>query len=301
MGLLFAFSACVDDYTDANPPGMKDAPTLRFSTNGAGSNLLALNPVNAFQTEPEVFMMYGAPVVVSVSVIDAPGKIGAISVTSSIPEYGTITIDDASVAAIQNQESGTFNFTFTPSDDFEDMSDRSLNIQVDVSDNQVDDKGQSAPKTTSVTIPTTFAKCISWGIQPGYYAVTEMTANLDGGAAVTLADLEAALGERVVVTVEGDRPGLYTIDEITGGLWPVAYPTRATPVVQIDHCGGEISGREGAVTAGAGTAAARTFTVSGGANEDGSLTITWSYARNDGATPASPAKGTYTMTRLAGF
>ena len=47
---------------------------------------------------------------------------------------------------------------------------------------------------------------------------------------------------------------------------------------------------------GAGTAAARTFTITGVLNPDGTIDVTWSYVRNDGATPANPAKGTYTLT-----
>jgi hypothetical protein len=301
MGLLIISAACVDDYTDANPPARLDAPTIRLSTPSNGSNTLVNNPLNAFQSEPEVFMTYTAPLVFTVSVIDAPGKIGEVSVTSSIPEYGTLTVDEASVASLQNQESGSFNFTFTPSPDFEDDSDRSLNIEVNVSDQQLDEDGESAPKTTTLVIPVNMATCVSDAIAPGYYMVTEMTANLDGGTAITLADLEGALGERVVVEIDMERPGLYTVNEVTGGVWPVAYPGRASPVLQVDVCGNAIQGREGAVTAGAGTAAARTFTLAGTANENGTINMTWSYVRNDGATPLNPAKGTYTLSRIGGF
>ena len=87
-------------------------------------------------------------------------------------------------------------------------------------------------------------------------------------------------------------------NEITGGVWPAFYSGRANPALQVDLCGTTISGREGAVTAGAGSATARIFTIAGTQNGDGTITINWSYARVTGVTPANPAKGTYTLGAL---
>lgn len=299
--LMVVFTSCVDDYTDANPPSRLDAPTLRVSAPTADNVLLLSTPVNNYQSEPELIMKYGEPVELTVSVIDAPGEIGAITVTSSIPEYGTVTVDEASTAALQNQETGSFKFTFTPADNFDDESDRSFNIVVTVADKQLDEDGNPAPKTTTMTIPVTLAKCISTTIPAGFYIVTELDANEDGGAAITLDDIEGALGERAVVEITTIRPGLYEFDDVTAGVWPVYYGGRAPATVQIDACNNVLSGHEGAVTAGAGTPVARTFTINGMVNEGGTVTVDWSYVRDDGTTPLIPASGTYTLTPISGF
>src|SRR5688572_8683254 len=99
------FAACVDDYTDSNDAPLMDAPTIRVSSAAANQTIVVV-PENAYQNGYEAYLVYGQPVEYTVSVIDAPGKIGAVSVTASVPDFGSVTIDEASVAAIQGQESG---------------------------------------------------------------------------------------------------------------------------------------------------------------------------------------------------
>jgi hypothetical protein len=137
------------------------------------------------------------------------------------------------------------------------------------------------------------------------YVVTAASGNLDGGGAYTLEDLEADFGEAIHVEITEDSPGRFTMDEVTGGVWPTYYSGRANPALGIELCGTTIGGIEGEVTAGAGTANARTFTIDGTDNGDGTITITWSYKRNDqtqdgepDTTPANPAMGTYTLTEV---
>ena len=135
-------------------------------------------------------------------------------------------------------------------------------------------------------------------LEEGTYTVTEASGNIDGGAAFTLDDLKADGGvDEILVEVTKDRPGLYTINEVTGGCWPIYYSGRAVPELQVDVCGSTIQGHEGAVTAGAAPGPLRKFTIDGTIS-GGTVSITWSYERVDAASPADPAKGTYTMVKL---
>lgn len=291
--------SCVDDYTDANPPAKLDAPTLRLSASGSNQKLETV-PVNAYQNTYVAYLTYEGTAEYTVSVIDAPGKVGAVSVVSSAPENGTLTIDNASVAGLLGQEQGSFKFTFTPSTSLPDFADRPLNLVITVTDSQVSQDGEAAPKTTTLTLPTNLVKCFNEELEEGRYVVTEASGNLDGGAPFTLDDLKVD-GEvdEILVDVAMDRPGLYTVDEVTGGVWPVYYDGRANPALKVDLCGTTISGHEGDLSAGELPGPVRTFTIDGTVNGDGTVDITWSYERSDGvATPANPAKGTYTITKL---
>jgi hypothetical protein len=296
--LLLGVMSCVDDYTDANPQGQLDAPTLRISAAGSNQKIETV-PANPYQNTYVAYQTYDGPVEYTVSVIDAPGRVGAVSVVSSAPENGSLTVDDASVAALIGQEKGSFKFTFTPNAALPDFSDRPLNLVITVTDSQVTQDGEAAPKTTTLTLPTNLVKCINEQLEEGLYVVTEASGNLDGGVAITLDDIKADGGvDEVLVEVSMDRPGLYTIDEVSGGVWPVYYPGRANPALKVDLCGTTLSGHEGDLTAGELPGPLRTFTIDGTINSDGTVDITWSYERTDGvATPVDPAKGTYTIAK----
>jgi hypothetical protein len=297
----FVFTGCVDDYTDSNPPAQKDAPALRISASGDANVAVQSLPLNKYTA----YVNYGEPVEFTVTVVNAPGKIGAIDVSSSIEEFGTVAIDEASVAALQGKTSGDFKFTFTPSADLPDQKDRALNIEVSVSDTQLDKDGESSPKTTTLTVPVTLVNgpCLSEGIVAGTYVVSDASGNLDGGEtydqSVLVDNSEGVFAaDMVTVVITKVRPGVYSLSEVTGGIWPIFYSGRAKPTLKVDLCGNTITGRTGAVTAGAGTASARTFTLNGTLNDDGTINMTWSYVRDDGATPASPAMGSYKLTRI---
>jgi len=297
--LFLSVTSCVDDYTDANPPTKLDAPTLRISASGSNQKIETV-PVNAYQNTYIAYQTYDGPVEYTVSVIDAPGKVGAVTVEGSVPDFGTVTLDDASVNALMGQEAGSFKFTYTPNPSLTDGADRALNLVVNVSDSQLGQDGESAPKTTTLTLPTTLAKCIDEQLEEGLYVVTEASGNLDGNVPYTLDDLKTDAGvDEILVEVTIDRPGLYTIDEVTGGVWPVYYSGRANPALKVDFCGTTLNGHEGELTAGSAGGPLRTFTIDGTVNGDGTIDIVWSYERTDGApTPVDPAKGTYTIMKL---
>jgi hypothetical protein len=296
VGLLLAAS-CVDDYTDANPKPRLDAPTIRISASGANQAMVSV-PTNRFQTTTQAYISYDGPTEFTVTVVDAPGKVSAVSVTPSVPEFGTVTLNESTVTSLQGQEQGDFKFTFTPNPNLPDESDRPLNLVISVSDSQLNDEGEANPKTTTLTVPTTIVTCVSDDLEEGTYQVTAASGNLDGNVAYTLADLEADNGGPVYVEIESEFPGRYTMNEVTGGIWPVYYPGRARPTFPIDLCGTSVQGHPGATTAGSAPGPFRQFTVTGTLNTNGTVNITWSYIRTDAPTPAGPAKGTFTLTKV---
>src|SRR5687768_11963544 len=91
--------ACVDDYTDANPAPRKDAPVIRVNSSTA-NQVVIQQPVNAFQNDYEGYVEYGQPVEYTVTVVKAPGGVGNITVSASVPDFGSVALDEASVAAI---------------------------------------------------------------------------------------------------------------------------------------------------------------------------------------------------------
>jgi hypothetical protein len=312
LSVTFFFTGCVDDFTDSNPPDQLDAPFLRIETSDANAVVkpLPLNKYNAFVT-------YGQPVTFTVTVVDAPGTIGAIDAASSIEEFGTVTVgNDAS--ALIGKKNGQFTVTFTPSSDLPDTDDRSLNLEVYVTDSQKDDKGEASPKTTTLTVPLTIGSpCLSEGISAGTYVVTEASGNLDGGDTYDLSFLtensaSAFAANQIVVVITKDRPGVYTFSEVTGGVWPLTGGApedpdngfnifRSAPEASIDLCDKIITGRSENLVFGDDTEEGNEeveFTVDGTLNDDGTISIDWSYVRTDGNTPATPAMGSYKLTKL---
>jgi hypothetical protein len=298
IGLLFFVLAfvvsCVDDYTDANPRRRLDAPTIRISAAGENQEIVTIAP-NRFQTTALPFISDDGPTEFTVTVVDAPGKVGTVSVTPSVPEFGEVTLNAATVTALQGQEQGEFKFTYTPTPTPPDLLDRPLNLVIEVSDSQVDEDGEANPKTTTLTVPTTIVDCVH-DVEEGTYRVTAASGNLDGGTAYTLADLETDFGGEILVEITKDSPGHYTMDEVTGGVWPTYYSGRANPALGIVFCSDSFYSYPALNSAGAGPI--RTFDIDGTINGNGTLTITWSYFRADGPTPANPAKGTYTLTKV---
>lgn len=299
-GVALMVFSCVDDYTKSNPPHPFNAPSLQVSSTDENLTIVSL-PLNKYKA----YVKYGAPVQFTVSVVKARGKIGDITVDSSIDEFATVALDGSTVTQLQGKESGSFTFTLTPSTSLPNTSDRSLNIEIAVSDTQTDHHGESAPLTTTVTIPVTLVggPCLSDAIIAGAYLVTEASGNLDGGNLYDLNILkensvDAFSANRVVVDIVQKRPGVYELNEITGGVWPIFYGGRTNPALRVNLCGNVITGRSGFLTTDEDELTSRTFTVNGTVNDDGTITISWSYVRDNSPTPANPAKGTYTMTRI---
>lgn len=294
--IVTVMASCVDDFTDANPRARQDAPTIRLSSSGESQTVLAI-PVNKYQNSFLAYAKYGETSTFSIVVIDAPGKVASVEVTSSVPDFATVNLNSSSVDALINQTEGSFSFNVIPNPELPDESDRAVNIVVTVTDSQLDENGEPFPKITTLTFPLNLVKCISEGIE-GTYTVTEAAGNLDGGALYTIDDLEEDFGGPILVNISQEFPGRFIIDEFTGGVWPLYYSGRARPILEVDLCGSTLSGHPGATTAQLpGSPVARTFTLTGILNIDGTIDIEWSYVRDDGPTPLNPASGSFTLTK----
>lgn len=286
---------CVDDYTDANPKPRLDAPTIRIAANGTNQEVITVS-ANRFQNTTLPYISSEGPTEFTVTVVDAPGKVSEVSVTPSVPEFGTVTLNSSTVSALMGQEVGEFKFTYTPTAPPADHLDRPLNLVVAVTDSQVDENGEPNPKTTTLTIPTTIVSCLT-DEAVGTYKVTAASGNLDGGTAYTLTDLQEDSGGEIFVEITKEGPGRYVMDEMTGGVWPTYYPGRANPALEAVICGTTVHGYPTGLVAAAG-GVEREFTITGTRTSGNTITITWSYQRLDAPTPANPAKGTYTLTKV---
>jgi hypothetical protein len=282
LALLVA-AACVDEFDSYNPPRALDAPVIFVA--GTGNQVLVETTTNRYLKNLTGYVAYGGPVQYSVTVLRASGKVGSVSVTPSVPDFGTVTLNESSVNSLIGEESGEFMFTFTPNPALPNEEDRSFNLVVSVAD------AQTTSKVSTITIPTSIVSCVGEAVQAGTYTVTAASGNLDGGVLYDLASLETDNGGPVQVSIASVFPGRYSINEVTGGIWPLYYPARANPEVTFNLCGNTIEGKDTVV------GEIREFTVDGTLNGDGTITITWSYVRLIGTTPANPAKGSFTLTK----
>lgn len=283
-------SCSLPDYKDINPKPLKDSPAYNVTPAGSSQSTLL----------GTTYLLYGQSADFNIDVTDAPGKIADVSGVLSVPSYGTATTESSSLGALKGAEKGSTKITLKAMDTPVDGLDRSFNFDISVSDGQLDEKGLPAGKITKVTRKVVLTgPCLTSSIVAGTYKVTSATGILDFGTPYTLASLEAAKGGSITVVVSLTRPGLYSFNEITGGIWPLYYSGRANPALSIDLCGTTISGNAKLTTTGAGTTAQRKFTINGALNGDGTITITWSYVRQTGgSTPVPAANGTYTLTKI---
>lgn len=288
-GLLFMLGACVDDYTDSNPPHKLDAPNVRVSTSGDQAAV-----VPAGLTGFEAYVIYGEPIDFTVSVIDAPGVISAASISSSVEEFGTVELDEASFNAVKGKTSGEFKFTLIPSTELPDMATRTLNVTLTVSDSQLDKKGESSPLTTSLTIPVSLINgpCVTTGLATGTYKIVAASGthlNTDGDEESFTYDSlikyspAAFAANTVVVVIDEVRPGVYSFSDVTGGLTSIDYDFPGS--INVNLCGSDLAQRAGANVQGTA------FFAEGTVNTDGTIDITWSWG--DG-----PENGSYTLKKL---
>jgi len=299
-GVALAMGACtLPDVKTINPPALLDAPAFNITptpstTNGMAGGKTGYNG----NTIGISYLAYGSSTDFAIDVVDAPGKVSDVTSSISVPEYGTVAVDASSLASLKGQTTGSTKVTVVAEADPDGKGlDRSCNLVFNVSDSQKDTESAGNPKTASITWPSVLVRCAWDGLPVGDYQVTAASGNFDGGTAYDLSTIETDNGGPIYVTIAMTRPGLYTMNEVTGGIWPIYYSTRANPALSVDGCPTQIYGHVGSVTTGAGTTSTRVFTLNGTVNNDGTITMTWSYTRTQG-TPASPAQGTYTLTKI---
>ena len=126
--------ACVDDFEDANPPRLLDAPAV---------NSLSIS---------DTLVDGGGDLSLSINVTDAPGGVDSIGIAAQDDngiERGTSTVD----TPLTLQTSGQFTMTYTAPSDYTGE----VTISVAVFDRQFDEDGDlvrksSVPQTVEITV-----------------------------------------------------------------------------------------------------------------------------------------------------
>ncbi|UII29802.1 hypothetical protein LVD17_15995 [Fulvivirga ulvae] len=119
LGLILMLASCVDDYEDANPPRLLDAPALTA-------------------TQSADTITGGETVKFTLVVSDAPAGIDSISVSGPSDE----SIFTSNITSLRGQTAGTVEVTYTaPYDAIGEYE-----VTVSVWDDQLDNKGKDASK-----------------------------------------------------------------------------------------------------------------------------------------------------------
>lgn len=189
MVLMVLTSSCVDEYEDANPPRLLDAPAV---------NSLSIS--NRAVTE-------GQRLTLSVNVTDAPAGVDSVGTSArdaSNNERGSFTVD----TPINRQTSGEIMLTFTAQENFGGLA----TLSVAVFDRQQDENGDlfrknSVPRTVEVYIA---CRQLDWR-----YRVT-------GEFLVDDFDTKDVTNTEVVAVVDCNND-TYEVLDITGGLYTTTY------------------------------------------------------------------------------
>lgn len=297
-------SACtLPDVKTLNPPHLLDGPAFNITPSGSGQ--ATANGAKGYNgnTLGITYLTFGSTTDFAVDVVDCPGKVSDLSASLSSFYAQSVTVDAASLASLKGQATGSSKVTVVAANDPDGTGGEwPSNLAISVTDSQKDPEASGSPITATVQWPIALVKCLSTGITTGTYQVTAASGVLDSGSpyfgtAYTLADIESDNGGPVYVTITAPRPGRYTFDEVTGGIWPIYFSGRARPTLGVNLCDQTVSDNGTFNIAGSGSTARR-FTLSGTLNNDGTITMTWSYIRIAGGTPTSPANGTYTLTKI---
>ena len=249
---LILFSSCVDEYQDANPPRLLDAP--------------AISSIDASKTT----LLTNESVEISINVSDAPGGIDSVSATATDDAgnaYGTFT--STNLSTVKGATSGTITMTYMAPAGYSG----DLTVSVIVYDRQLDHRGEMVRKSsTAATVELTIL-CDAKEDYSGTYTLSAY-GNLgdgEGGAADTYTDLEST------VSVTKDGVGNFVVSDITFGVYPVVYEDDA-PEGTITICDTTITDNGDTDQYG------DPITINGNVNEDGTIALEWSNTYGDSGT-----------------
>jgi hypothetical protein len=250
LGLLLVVYSCVDDYQDANPPLLLDAPAV--SSVSAADDLL----------------FAGESTTITIVVVDAPAGIDSVGYTiadASGKEVGTIRLDNFS--EMKGKTKGDIVATYTS----EDLTAAEVTITFSVFDlqYQLGDtvRKSSVPRGVDVRIV-----CES-DIAGTYDASTTGAGNTPDG------EIPGAMwdGVGVVTLTATEDVGIYTIDEITGEFYNLFWEGAKEEGTFRDECGDYSIDTK---TDQYGDTLTATVTNNG----DGTITIEWDNTYGDAGT-----------------
>lgn len=189
FGLLLLAYSCVDDYQDANPPRLLDAP--------------AVSRVTAVKTE----INDGESTQVTATVVDAPAGVDSVAVTTTDENgdpVGSTTID----TPLTGQTQGDIEVTYTSALKFTGI----VSVTITVFDKQYDEKGEvvrksSVPKSAEVTVICTLPL-------NGTYEVLGQFLQDDFSSPDVILDQEV---------INTDCISKYLVEDLSGGLYTSTY------------------------------------------------------------------------------
>jgi hypothetical protein len=215
LGIILIGVSCVDDYQDANPPRLLDAP--------------AVSSVSA----ADELILDGQSTQITIVVVDCPAGIDSVSYLiedENGDPLGSVTIDN--LDEMRGQTKGDILATYNSV--AKTAGEVSLTFTVfDLQEREGEEiRKSSVPQSVDVSIV-----CAS-DLAGTYNAVSGGTST-DGGAAVNPAvDVES-----VITLTATETPGEYTIDKSTGKVFDAWYlgvyygdPTDVAGVLK-DACG----------------------------------------------------------------
>lgn len=246
LALITMTVGCVDEYYEANPPRLLDAPFIHSVT--VSEDTITDN------TSTQI----------TANIVDAPGVIDSIAV-SAVDElnqpFGTVEIiEDPS-----GQTSGNLVLRYTAPDDRGAL----VTICLEVFDKQRNHLGELSRKGSGQKCEDVFVFCPS-DLGGTYNTIASGDfGDGEGGSAGTYSDLEST------VTFTDLGAGIYDVDDITFGLYPVGYGDDAPSGIVIDNCSTLVGDPDNTDQYN------DPITINGQVNADGTLTLTWSNTYGD--------------------
>lgn len=212
--LMIIASSCVDDYQDANPPRLLDAPA-----------------VNSVEIQDEV-LAGGASTLITIAVVDAPGGLVDI-IATDVDQFGVAiggTFDI--VNSIAGLTQGVVEVEYTAPTGFAGTA----TLSVAVKDGQLDDEGGDASKNSVAQTLTVEILC-------GEFAgVRQFNGELlvDDFASGPYSYMDN------VSLVDCAEEGVYSIADISGGLYANSYAenygtSARAAVITIDDSSNEVT------------------------------------------------------------
>jgi len=251
--ILLAFS-CVDDYQDANPPRAKDGPFFKLSSGG-----------DVLQTPSDGdFIGASQTLTLTLSVIDCQGGIDSVGVVLS-DTIATAVVDEASLNAVKGQVNGEIKVNVMTDAEIDAETDLTVDVTLYDGQEPLAWYGKVIPyrKSSVESYDVTVVTCTSTGLAGTYDAVASgFTGDGSGGTDAEYSDLSS------VITITEVRPGEYTIDDMSFGVYPELYGDDA-PSGNVNLCDKNISDRGDTDQYG------DSFTIVGMLNDDGTVSITW--------------------------
>ena len=200
----------------------------------------------------------------TLSVIDCQGGIDSVGVVLS-DTIATAMVDEESLSAVKGKTSGEIKVNVTTDAQIDAETDLTIDVTLYDGQEPVNWFGKEIPyrKSSTESYDVTVVTCTSTGLAGVYDAVANgFQGDGDGGKADAYSDLSS------VITITEVRPGMYTIDDMSFGVYPGVYGDDA-PEGNVNLCGTDITDRGDADQYG------DSFTITGTLNGDGTVSISW--------------------------